>query len=130
MRQLALKVLALRSVSNYLSHRSLDEVLAQKRPDLATALKGRIQAAFDAHTTGVEVVVVKLPMVRPASGAAESFEDLAISREARQKSIAEAERTYLATVTALLGDPALADVVPAAVEDWNAMRARHDRLSA
>ena len=66
----------------------------------------------------------------PASGAAESFEDLAISREARQKSIAEAERTYLATVTALLGDPALADVVPAAVEDWNAMRARHDRLSA
>ena len=130
MRQLALKVLALRSVSNYLSHRSLDEVLAQKRPSLAMALKGRIQAAFDEHTTGVEVVAVKLPMVRPASGAAESFEDLAISREARQKSIAEAERIYLATMTALLGDPALADVVLAAIEDFNAMRARHDRLSA
>ena len=130
MRQLALKVLALRSVSNYLSHQSLDEVLSQNRSGLATALKGRIQASFDEHATGVELLAVKLPMVRPATGAAESFEDLAISREARQKSISDAGRIYLGTVTALLGDPALADVVPAAVEDWNAMRARHDRLSA
>ena len=73
---------------------TLDEVLgvadASSSP---TCLRDRVQKAFDASRTGVELVAWTFPLLRPAGEAAAGFEELSLSHQARQQHVAAAEQT-------------------------------------
>ena len=66
MRDKALRAIALRQASLYLSTQTLDEVISTNRGDLATELQSRIQTAFDDQRTGVEVVPIVVDGTRDA----------------------------------------------------------------
>src|SRR5436189_292876 len=78
--------------------------------NLAADLRAKVQGAFDAPKTGVEVVAIDLPMLRPSGESAPKFEELAISEQARQEMKAIAERNVFATFTDVLGDASLAPI--------------------
>ncbi|MDY7108709.1 MAG: SPFH domain-containing protein [Planctomycetota bacterium] len=117
-REKALRALALREASQYFARHSLDEVLAARRLEVSAALREQVQSAFDEHHTGIEVVAVSVPLVRPAGGAAAAFVELSISDQARQELIARAEQEVATTFAVLIGDPAMKEPVLEAIDEW------------
>ncbi|MHC4947132.1 MAG: SPFH domain-containing protein [Planctomycetota bacterium] len=124
-RQGGLRHLAVRAISQRLAGMSLDDVLAGGRAGLAGDLRARVQAAFDDHRTGVEVVSVNMPIARPAGSSAATFEELGKSHQARLQRITLANRYVYNTFTYLLGDAGLAEAVLAAIDDYERLKAEH-----
>lgn len=122
-----LRLLALREITQHLSAMSLDDVLALGRKSLAAELADRVQAVFDEHRTGVEVVAINLPTVRPSGQTADNFEDLAISNQARQQLIAIARRNVTMSLSQLAGDVPTAMALIEEIDRFNEMR---DELGA
>ncbi|MGI9014440.1 MAG: SPFH domain-containing protein [Phycisphaerales bacterium] len=104
-RERALKALALREITEYLSAQDLDRIISEDRAEMAEDLRGLIQAAFDApeNDTGVEVLAVTNPWIRPAGEAAQKFEELSYNKAQRERRVAEAERGRTAGLTAVAG---------------------------
>jgi membrane protease subunit HflK len=125
-RERALKALALEQVSLQLSKLTLDEVLSPGRADLSRKLAANVQRAFDSpnHPTGVEVVAVTIPMMRPAGRSAPAFEELGISVQASLKRLADADRSVDTTFGYWLGDSKLKDQVLAEIDKYNQLLAR------
>ena len=121
-REEAIKSLALEQVSRRLSGLSLDAVLGGHTQALADDLREQVQQRLDDHQTGVEVVAVVIPMIRPSGGSAASFEEMAISVEARRQRIAETRRSSDTLLGALVGDIEQAEAVLAAIDQANALR--------
>ena len=121
MRERALKAIALREVSQLLSTRTLGQVLSPSGDSLVRQLKERIQASFDSNRTGVEVVGVLIPILRPpASTSTAMFEELSIDVQNSRKVIDEAKRMVNTTMSTLVGSP---DVARRVVADIQALRA-------
>jgi len=129
MRQLALRDIALNVVTQQLSRMTLDDVIARKRDQLSPQLKLAIQDELDLHGTGVEVVSVNIPMLRPHSTAATSFEEIAMSRQARLQRNEEAHRNAANTYIHLVGDPSLIDPLLDEIDVYNALRNATDEES-
>ncbi len=118
MREAALKSLALRTITQHLSTLSLDSVIAAGRARVVATLRGEVQAAFDRHQTGVEVVALSIPMLRPSGGVATEFEDLNIAKQQRRQAIAEAEGDVTRSLAVIVGDPARADEILGEIDTW------------
>ncbi|MHC5002546.1 MAG: SPFH domain-containing protein [Planctomycetota bacterium] len=125
-RERALRNVALREVSLYLSGLTLDQVLARRREELARVMRDRVQAAFDRMSTGVEVVAVAVPTLRPTQQAAQNFEDLNVATQNYQEYLARAEGRRLQSLAYLLGDADRADEIVAEIERFNELRAGTD----
>lgn len=110
MRARALQSIALREVSQFLSQEPLGEVLSPKGRSLLTRLQDRVQAAFDGQGTGVEVVSLVIPWLRPSGDSAASFEDMSIETENARKIVEEARRRVGVTMATLVGDSDRADI--------------------
>jgi regulator of protease activity HflC (stomatin/prohibitin superfamily) len=112
MRERALKAMAMREVTRALSRRTLDEVLSPP-PDapLVDALVKDIQAAFDAADTGVEVVGLSIPRLRPPGAEGGKFEELSIARQNGRRQVEDAQSAVNTTMSLLMGEVALADEV-------------------
>jgi modulator of FtsH protease HflK len=123
-RDQALRTIALASVSSELSRLSLDDVLSPGRTDLNTLLERKIQEQFDARNTGVEVVALEIPLLRPSGTAAEKFEELGIAVQGANEFIAQAERNVVATYTVWVGDVMLIERVIRGIEEYDALRAQ------
>ncbi len=120
-RERVLKALAMREVSQLLSTRSIDQVLSPSGDSLVQQLKERIQASFDRSRSGVEVVGVLIPILRPpASQSTGMFEELSIDIQNSRKVIDEARRLVNTTMSTLVGSPEVAQRV---VSDIIALRA-------
>jgi regulator of protease activity HflC (stomatin/prohibitin superfamily) len=120
MRERALRALALREVSQYLSTRTLDQVLSPTGDSLVLQLKQRIQAAFDRSGSGVEVVGILIPVLRPPAGEpAGMFEELSIDIQNARKVVDEANRLVNTTMSTLVGSP---DIARRVVLDINLLR--------
>jgi regulator of protease activity HflC (stomatin/prohibitin superfamily) len=104
MREEALQSIALRVVSQFLARQSLNEVLSPAGRSLLTNLQNRVQEEFDARETGVEVVSLVIPWLRPAGESAASYEDMSIETENARKIVEEARRSVAVTMGALVGD--------------------------
>ena len=111
MREQALQSVALREVSQFLARQSLNDVLSPKGRSLLTRLQEQVQDEFDAMGTGVEVVSLVIPWLRPAGESAASYEDMSIELENARKIIEEAKRSVAVTMGALVGDSKRADLV-------------------
>ncbi|MSR44126.1 MAG: hypothetical protein EXS15_02045 [Phycisphaerales bacterium] len=109
MRERALKAIALRELSQLLSTRSIDQILSPSGDSLVRQLKERIQTAFDTQRTGVEVVGILIPVLRPPSGEpAAMFEELSIDVQNARKVLDEAQRMVNHTMSTLVGSPEVA----------------------
>jgi regulator of protease activity HflC (stomatin/prohibitin superfamily) len=126
MREKALRSIALRETSQLLSGLSIDEALGRERAKLPSRVTARVQAAFDANRTGIEVVAVNMPLMRPAGDEqAGAFEELSISREARLQTAEAARQQIVAGYAQLVGDPARMDALLAAEAEWRRLRDEH-----
>lgn len=121
-RERALRTIALSVVSSELSRRSIDEVLSPGRSNLTEDLAAKVQAAFDRQQTGIEVVAIEIPMLRPSGTAAERFEDLGIGKQSRRQFVGEAERNLSSTFTYWVGDRSLIEPVMNAIAEYEALR--------
>jgi len=124
MREEALQSIALREVSQFLARESLSDVLSPEGRSLLTRLQNRVQAEFDARETGVEVVSLQVPWLRPSGEAAASYEDMSIEMENARKIIEDAGRRVAVTMATLVGDQERADAVTALIEQLNELEER------
>ncbi len=108
-------------MTGYLSTRTLDEVLSRDHASLAGDLKGRIQEAFTSMQTGVEVVDVSLPLIRPAGDTVRQFEDLAMAAQDLERLKSRAEQSRLTTLAYLVGDPGLAGPLVEGIEKFESL---------
>lgn len=81
-RERVLRSVALRETTQLLSREPLDRLLSPTGDSLERRLMDRIQAAFDGMRSGVEVVSVTVPRLRPPGGAeADKFVEPSIQRQ-------------------------------------------------
>ena len=120
-RERALRQLAMREVSQHLSRMGLEEVLSTKRAQSLAELRDRIQKSFDSHRTGVEVVAMNIPTLRPAGTSAATFEEVPISRQTRFQRIAEEEQQITAGLALLAGSPEQAAAIVAEIKAREAL---------
>lgn len=125
MRERALRALSLREATQFLATQPLDRVLSPDAESLGAALKGRIQAAFDADRCGVEVVSVLIPALRPPGESAGMFEELSIDTQNARKVLDEAQRVVNTTMAAVVGGTDQAREAVAAIEQLRAIEREH-----
>lgn len=119
MRERALKAIALREVTRAMSVRSLAEVLSPPADaPLVDALAQAIQSAFDAAETGVEVVGVSIPRLRPPGTEGGKFEELSIARQNARRQLEDAQSTVNTTMSFILGDVAKAEEMAAGLAEY------------
>ncbi len=121
-RERALKLLALREITQYLSVLSLDDALGGGEVNVASALRDRIQQAFDRSAAGVEVVTVVLPLLRPSGQAGEFFQDYALAISQRGQRVAEAQQQLDRDLVLWIGNPDMTEQVLAAFEQYETLR--------
>ena len=117
-REVALREVARREVSQFLGTQPLDQVLSPSGTQLATNLRERLQATFDRYRTGVQVVSIQIPGLRPPGEAATLYEELSIDVQNARKVKEEAQRLIGASMAKLLGDARQADAVVQGIERW------------
>ena len=121
-RQRTLKALALREITQHLSRLSMDQVISQGRTDLARQLQKRIQSAFDTYRTGVSVLAVNLPMLRPSGDAGTYFENFAMAKHQRRETVAKERAEEVRTFMILLGELDRRDEILAEFSKWEQLR--------
>ncbi len=115
-RERAIKMLALREVSQHLLGVSFDDMLATERAKVSTALRDRVQRALDAKKAGIEVVSVDFVMVRPAGETNDDYEEFAFAIQERLRREAEAKQRVQMSLAAQAGDVARADALIREIE--------------
>ena len=118
-REKALQLVALSVVTKYIGTLGLDDVLSKKRGQLSAELLKRIRPAFDQLDTGVELIGVSIPLVRPVENLASSFEDLDVAIQQSDSEVAKAEKQSVVVLTETVGDPDLVERVLAAIDAAN-----------
>jgi membrane protease subunit HflK len=127
MREQALQDLALRVVTQTLSTLSLEQVISPRGSALPSELRGRVQQAFDEAGTGVEVVSIAIPALRPPNEAVAMFEELSIDTQNTQKTLEEARRMADSSLAALVGDAGLARSLVDRIRNLLTMEERQGR---
>lgn len=124
MRERALKAIALREVTRAMSVRSLADVLSPPADaPLVDALAQAIQSAFDVAETGVEVVGVSIPRLRPPGTEGGKFEELSIARQNARRQVEDAQSTVNTTMSFILGDVAKAEEMAAGLAEFARLEA-------
>lgn len=125
-RERVLQSLALSVVTDHLSHLSLDEALALGRSErsLSEELKQRIQQVLDDPViqSGIEIVSVNLPLLRPIQGTHDAFEDWGHARQERLIRKNDAQVQVRMAKIGAVGDENLLDDVMRNIEVWERLR--------
>jgi len=127
-REKALKDLALREISLYFTRVPLNELLYgsdDARAGLVEELRRRVQSAFDRHNTGIEVVAIIIPEMRPAGSGAGNFVDLTIAKQQRRERISQAQQRRITTLTYRAGSPEDADEIIDAIDQYDQLKREH-----
>ncbi len=117
-RENALKALAMRTITQHLSKLNLDQVISIYRGELIDLLRRRIQATYDEMGTGVEVVALDVPMLRPAGDVAKYWDDFATAKAQRREVVAKAEQEVAISLAFWIGDPDQAPTILVAINEW------------
>ncbi|MHC4992989.1 MAG: SPFH domain-containing protein, partial [Planctomycetota bacterium] len=119
MQESALRALALRVVTRYLSGLALGDVIAEGRGALVTSLRQRIQKAWDDMNTGVELVSVNIPMMRPSGRVGQYYEDYAMAMQQRREEVVKARQEETRALAHWIGDPDRVGEFLAAIDEFN-----------
>lgn len=117
MRERTLKALALREVSQLLAMTGFDQVLSPRGDSMVKELRERIQKSFDRVKSGVEVVGIDIPTLRPPPEAAMMFEERSIDIENSRKVVEEAQRIENTTMAAIVGGVPTAMAAVAGIDE-------------
>ncbi|MCA9296119.1 MAG: hypothetical protein KC983_06365 [Phycisphaerales bacterium] len=112
-------------VTQHIVSLPLDDVLEQQGGQLARTLQTKLQERLDdpAVKAGVEVVAINLMLVRPSTGrVAQAFEELPISRQAREQRTAEARQRVASDTATAIGDITRLDVLLTKIDEYDALR--------
>ena len=116
MRERVLKAAAMRETSQFLSTQTIDQVLSPQGDSMVRQLRERIQSAYDRLGSGVEVVSVLIPTLRPPAGdAAGMFEELSIDTQNARQLVQEAQRLASTSMAMMVGSVDTADRAAAAI---------------
>lgn len=124
-RERALRLLAMREISSQLAQMKMDDVLfgsESGRAGLVAQLHKKVQAAFDARKTGVEVVAINVPVLRPSGGMAENYVDLMIAHQQREELVSQSRQRELTTLVHHAGSLDNAEVILAEIDQWNKLK--------
>ena len=121
MREQILRDIALRVVTQTMSTTPLNEVLSPRGSVLPSKLRKRVQQAFDDESTGVEVISLAIPALRPPGEAVRMYEELSIDIQNTMKVLEEAQRETNAARGALAGNPAMANKLVELIEAYNTL---------
>ena len=121
MRQQMLRDIALRVVTQKMSMMPLDEVLSPRSSVLPTELRQLIQTAFDDAATGIEVISVAIPALRPPGEAASMFEELSIDTQNSMKILEEAQRETNSARAGLVGSVERANTLALKISAYKAL---------
>jgi regulator of protease activity HflC (stomatin/prohibitin superfamily) len=118
-RERLVRDIALREVTQHLATQPMDDVLSPRGDSLVRSLRERIQSALDRAGSGVEVVAVQVPALRPPAGEGMGmFEEISIDRQNARKLREEADRLVRASMAAMAGTPERAGEIVAAIEAY------------
>jgi len=112
----------MRELSQFLSTQPLDAVLSPQGGSLGSALRERIQAAFDRDRTGVEVIAVIAPVLKPPGEAAEMYESISVETQNARKTLEEANRAVGTTMAMLVGDASQSASLVEAIQAFQKLR--------
>ncbi|MBL9120530.1 MAG: hypothetical protein JNL80_11520 [Phycisphaerae bacterium] len=129
MRERALRNLAMREVTQYLSTQPLNELLSGGEQSYSIELQRRIQESFDRQGTGVEVVSIAVPRLRPPGAEAQKFLEPSIAVQNARKEVEQMRSTVDTTMTALLGSRELASEAVAAIKKLREIEARDKKAA-
>jgi modulator of FtsH protease HflK len=121
-REQALRAIALREAATYLRGQPFDAVLSQSHESLGPVLRARIQDAFDRVNTGVEVVAVTVPLLRPPQDAINSFEERSVEVQGRREKVVAARDNADRNLVTEAGSKALALEIVREIEAYQQMR--------
>ncbi|MBC8202706.1 MAG: hypothetical protein H8E91_02645 [Planctomycetes bacterium] len=127
-REIGLLAIAQQSLTTMLQTKTLEEIISSDRANFTTEVTTELQAKFDSFGTGVEIVSLTLPFLKPASGDRATFEGVSVSRQAESRLISAAQGWADNILTYSVGDGALVDAVIEAVDAYNATRSKWDAL--
>ncbi|MHC4218378.1 MAG: SPFH domain-containing protein [Planctomycetota bacterium] len=117
-----LRALALRAVTRHMSGLPLNDVIAAGSAELVTDLRDRIQTAWDEMNTGVDLVAVNIPMLRPAGGVGRFYENYTIAKEQRREEIVKARQEETVSFAVLVGDEDRVGELVAGIDEYNRLR--------
>ncbi|MSR40822.1 MAG: hypothetical protein EXS10_02840 [Phycisphaerales bacterium] len=120
MRSRTLRAIAMREATQFLSTKPLEEVFSPQGQSLLAGLSERVQRAFDDHQTGVELVGVAIPQLRPPLSTGDyagRFEELSVSAQNARRMVESARSTVNTTMSLLIGDAARAAEIVKAIEE-------------
>ncbi len=130
MRERVLRDMALREVTQYLATQPMDQVLSPKGDSLVSALQRRIQESFNQAKTGVDVVAIQIPVLRPPAGEKQGmFEEISVRTQNARKIRDEAERAVNTTEVALMGSQELASRAVEAIANLRKLEREHGESS-
>jgi regulator of protease activity HflC (stomatin/prohibitin superfamily) len=124
-REASLKSLALREISMEFATLTMDEVLVgadAQRAGLVSRVEERVQKAFDDHNTGIEVIAINIPVIRPSGAVGKNYVDLMIAMQQRRELISQAEQRRITTLTFRAGSLDSAEAILAEIETWKTLR--------
>jgi len=126
-------------VTQYFASRSIDEILGPERGEMARALQGQVQVAFDElgatdpetgapRGAGVRVTFVGIAGVHPEQSVAPAFEAVVAADQARLTEIEKAHADATRTLAQVVGDIDLAQSIMSELDRLDAMKSsRADR---
>ena len=127
-RELGLLAITQQSLTTMLQTKTLNEIISSDRANFTTEVKDALQAKFNTLETGVEIVSLTLPFLKPASSDRSTFEGVSVSRQAESRLISASEGWADNVLTYTVGDSALVEPVIEAVEAYNNARSDWDAL--
>ena len=120
--QRALQLIAKAEMTRLFASLRLDQVLSTDRNGLGEMLKLSLQSRLDALQSGIDIVAVEVPEMRPPKDVAIKFESLPVAVQQRDQWVSTARRGKLSQFTTLVGDSDLIQDVIAAIDTVDAAR--------
>ncbi|MFO0829011.1 MAG: SPFH domain-containing protein [Phycisphaerales bacterium] len=117
MRERALRDVAIREVTQEFSAQPIDTLLSPVGTSVLQALHDRIQGAFDRMQTGVDLVSVTIPRLRPPGGnEAAAFNEPSIAVQNARKLVESAKAQADLAMASMIGSPERADRTVESIE--------------
>lgn len=118
------------AVSRFISHQTVNAVIATERTELATQLRDVIEEAWaplnDGRGPGVEILFVGVSGAHPPRDVAPSFERVVQARQNREAKIEQATQKKVEILTTVSGRADLAEQIVALLDEIKTLEASGD----
>lgn len=126
-----LKEIATRCISRHLASKPIDDVLGVARLSLSNELKQILQTELDNNLTGIRITFVGIAGIHPPMGdenikVADSFEEVLIAQEVREKTIEEAKSEAIRMLAAVAGSEDKAIQIAQAIDQLDSYNTNSD----